>query len=458
MFVLQFTACISAVFGTFFWCACIQLVNGNTVTPSQYWPTTFFTGDWTRNEKRIPRDVHTQLGMSERKDDKKRKADVLWLNTGDLKYKWEKVSATQKISKCPAMNWLGDRQRFVTCIRQFREVLIRQNEQVVMKDSEYTPVTFDMPAELGAIPNGTVVFMKRPGLHHGKLQILRNSEDTVKNFIDTRRGEHWIAQVAIDPLLLAGKVFHVRFYVLVTSLDPLRVWTLPESSYIEFAGRNYTKDDGGHIDPLTRISNSGINERSLPEEIRSHPERFWKRIQVLKHELGEGSYADIVTGMQDVVVTTLLGIAKHIPKEASRLTTRRTCFEILGYDFMVDAKGKPMLLEINRSPSMDFNNEVKRVTKTQMLGDAYCIVGLGCEMATVRPGKVTAEEAEDLAREESSEETAAREMKRARRTGAILIWPNRTWTDKYGAFVRSRPELSAMRGSFGLKTNSHTEL
>ncbi len=49
---------------------------------------------------------------------------------------------------------------------------------------------------------------------------------------------------------------------------------------------------------------------------------------------------------------------------------RKRSFELFGYDFMVDERLRPWLLEVNSSPSLDYSTRVTEQLVKQMLEDS----------------------------------------------------------------------------------------
>ncbi|KAM9572327.1 tubulin polyglutamylase ttll6-like [Salvelinus alpinus] len=85
--------------------------------------------------------------------------------------------------------------------------------------------------------------------------------------------------------------------------------------------------------------------------------------------------------MEDVVIKAL--IAAHLTLKQNYLTGfpsqlgPRSCFEILGFDVLLDAKLKPWLLEVNHSPSFATDSQLDWEVKEALLTDALTLLNLG---------------------------------------------------------------------------------
>ncbi|KAJ8365054.1 hypothetical protein SKAU_G00138850 [Synaphobranchus kaupii] len=85
--------------------------------------------------------------------------------------------------------------------------------------------------------------------------------------------------------------------------------------------------------------------------------------------------------IEDVIIKTLISahpILKHnyhtcFPNHASG----SACFEILGFDVLLDYRLKPWLLEVNHSPSFTTDSRLDREVKDMLLYDTLVLINLG---------------------------------------------------------------------------------
>jgi hypothetical protein len=57
-------------------------------------------------------------------------------------------------------------------------------------------------------------------------------------------------------------------------------------------------------------------------------------------------------------------------------TTRNNCFELYGFDVMIDANLKPWVLEVNVLPSLSSSSNFDKKIKTQLVCDTLTLVGI----------------------------------------------------------------------------------
>ena len=71
---------------------------------------------------------------------------------------------------------------------------------------------------------------------------------------------------------------------------------------------------------------------------------------------------DILPIIETSLIATRLKINKN---------NRRFCFELFGYDFMVDHELKPWLIEVNTNPCLEESSAILKQYVPRMLDDAF---------------------------------------------------------------------------------------
>ena len=73
--------------------------------------------------------------------------------------------------------------------------------------------------------------------------------------------------------------------------------------------------------------------------------------------------------IQDIIIKSLTAVQKVIMND-------KHCFELYGYDVLIDDTLKPVLIEINANPSLTSNTSADNEMKVKMLDDMLTILDL----------------------------------------------------------------------------------
>ena len=78
----------------------------------------------------------------------------------------------------------------------------------------------------------------------------------------------------------------------------------------------------------------------------------------------------------DVIIKTLIAAEGPIVEEMNKVGNRqKCCFEVFGFDIMFDEALKPWVLEVNCLPSLSSSSIFDKQVKTQLICDAFTLVG-----------------------------------------------------------------------------------
>ncbi|CAD7960181.1 unnamed protein product [Amoebophrya sp. A120] len=146
--------------------------------------------------------------------------------------------------------------------------------------------------------------------------------------------------------LFNGRKFDVRQWVLVKSFDPLEIWMFSQC-YLRLCNEPY--DLGDLENRQKHISNWEVNKHAKGKHAQ---EGAVASLETFKNELHE------ITGNPDYWEEAILPelrtiIVKTCESVKTVVKQRKSCFEVFGFDIMIDDKLKPWLLEVNLSPACD---------------------------------------------------------------------------------------------------------
>ncbi|XP_026566551.1 tubulin polyglutamylase TTLL6 [Pseudonaja textilis] len=204
-----------------------------------------------------------------------------------------------------------------------------------------------------------------------------------KTVRDIKPGEDLICQLYISkPFIIDGFKFDLRIYVLVTSCDPLRVFVY-EEGLARFATSMYSDPSQSNLDNVCmHLTNYSINKHSA-NFVRDEDSGSKRKLSTFNKYMEQNGYdtGKIWKDIEDVVIKTL--ISAHPVLKHNYLTCFpnhimwSACFEILGFDILLDRKLKPWLLEVNHSPSFSTDSWLDKEVKDQLLYDTLILINLG---------------------------------------------------------------------------------
>mmetsp|Transcript_64732 Transcript_64732/g.154611 ORF Transcript_64732/g.154611 Transcript_64732/m.154611 type:complete len:958 (-) Transcript_64732:109-2982(-) len=192
-----------------------------------------------------------------------------------------------------------------------------------------------------------------------------------------------VSQYVSNPMLIQGLKFDLRIYVLVTSFEPLRAYVYREG-LARFASSPYSTKDEHLQDAYRHLTNYSINKGSknfvenqnATEDNCGHK---WSFSALNKHLQHVGVDVELMwTRIMDVIVKSLLSVQRSVSASTRETTVHESnCFELYGFDVLVDDNLKPWLLEVNLSPSMQAESPLDWQIKSSLLSDTFNLVGIG---------------------------------------------------------------------------------
>lgn len=168
--------------------------------------------------------------------------------------------------------------------------------------------------------------------------------DALTAFVGTQ--QDFVIQKYIErPLLIHGRKFDIRQFVLVTSLDPLVVFASSQC-YVRFSSKPYSADT---LDNVVHLTNHQVQKKEPenPGDIAKDIHRNQWSLASFKEHIGSDVWGALLKPRIDRLIARTLSSWPN--RERSH---RRNSFELLGLDILVDQDLNPWLLEVNSDPGL----------------------------------------------------------------------------------------------------------
>eukprot|EP00092_Neocalanus_flemingeri_P038130 GFUD01041502.1.p1 GENE.GFUD01041502.1~~GFUD01041502.1.p1 ORF type:complete len:823 (+),score=239.66 GFUD01041502.1:63-2531(+) len=178
------------------------------------------------------------------------------------------------------------------------------------------------------------------------------------------------------PYLINETKFDLRLYVLVTSMNPLRIY-LYDDGLVRFASNKYTNESSKVHDVFTHLTNYSINKKSasyLSNETSSEAQGHkWTLKTLWRHFDAEGiDHSVIWEKIKDLMIKTIISAeSSMVNLFQNNVASRYSCFELFGFDILLDSRLKPWLIEVNISPSLHSSSSLDLDVKSPLATEVF---------------------------------------------------------------------------------------
>eukprot|EP00644_Phytophthora_capsici_P012364 jgi/Phyca11/10089/fgenesh1_pm.PHYCAscaffold_46_\ len=188
--------------------------------------------------------------------------------------------------------------------------------------------------------------------------------------MQAKTADTYIVQKYVEsPYLIGGKKFDLRLYVLVTSFSPLTFW-IYRAGFARFSHTRYSQHKGDMDNLFMHLTNASVQKGADDYDKRlgcKWPLRSLKMFLISKH--GQEAVDHLFGAIQSLITRSLLAVQPTIIQD-------RHCFELYGYDVLIDSALKPWLVEVNASPSLTGDTEADYALKANVVQHTLNIVDL----------------------------------------------------------------------------------
>lgn len=299
-----------------------------------------------------------------------------------------RLADDQLICHFPNHYELTRKDLMVRNIKRYRRELEHDGNPLAERDEhghyihlDFIPVTYLLPADYNIFveefrrnPSYTWI-MKPAGKAQGvgiflinKLsQIKKWSKDTKGNPVTTSKEVYVISRYIQDPLLIGGKKFDLRLYVLVTSYRPLKAY-MYRLGFCRFCTVQYTPHMSEIDNMFVHLTNVAIQKHG--DEYNSCHGGKWTVSNLrlyIEGTRGKEASDKLFDDIHWLIVHSLKAVQNVMSSD-------RHCFEVYGYDIIIDNNLKPWLIEVNASPSLSHTTTNDRAMKMSLIYDTLRMV------------------------------------------------------------------------------------
>ena len=214
--------------------------------------------------------------------------------------------------------------------------------------------------------------LKRTNLNRGRqMKVLSNIDEIVKEInlmFEEKKPNNLIIQKYIEaPLLYNGRKFDIRIWVLFTYVgkcDKYEVYVFKEG-HLKACSDIFNIDSDNLFIHLTNYSVQKYNKNFSKVEIGNEISFQLFQEELNRQKSGKNFKKDIFPE-----IIKIISITSKAVKNKINIMNRKNCFEIFGYDFILDINYHPFLLEINTNPGLEESSPLIKMLVPRMINDA----------------------------------------------------------------------------------------
>lgn len=311
-----------------------------------------------------------------------------WRRTTDKrcdswKLKWVELNSSiawsafkdgeQLVNRIPNCHLLTNKLGLYNSLSEYHRVTMAlKGGRVKLRLEEFVPETYrideskDRETFLSAYQEGEIWICKPTGLNQGKGIYLIRSREEIDRMLTEREEKHSsrrtkppmsriVQRYITKPLLVEGRKFDIRCYMLIASTVPYLV--LYHRGYVRVTCDRYHPDS---VDLTNHLTNQFMQKKrddykELKDDTVWTMERLNKYINENCREKA-GIEEDWIHNTFDKKCMAIMKYCFNSVRH--KLSCRLGYFDLYGFDFMIDQDMGVWLIEINVNPALHVNCEV----------------------------------------------------------------------------------------------------
>lgn len=223
---------------------------------------------------------------------------------------------------------------------------------------------FDMDGERN------IWIVKPAGSSRGRGICLKRDLVEIMDMCKQKETQYIVQKYIENTLIMKCRKFDIRQWVLVTSWNPLTIWSYAEP-YIRFPASDFTYENLSNR--YAHLSNNSVAKYAKQVTTTHHIEgNMWcldEFRDYLQEEYGYDVWEDKISENVKSIVCNSLESVQDMFENSKGIQ-----FEMFGFDIMVDDNFNCWLIEVNSSPAMDYSTHVTERLVKMVLEDTIKVV------------------------------------------------------------------------------------
>lgn len=284
-----------------------------------------------------------------------------------------KIQSKHKINHFPNSEELCRKDLLVKNVQNY---LKNKHPSLCMEDIDFLPATYRLPSEYEHFVNeynannhknndtNTNTWIIKPfDRCQGDGIFLVNQLAEVNRCMQDASNDHHeylISRYIERPLLIGGRKFDLRLFVLVTSFRPLKAY-LYNDGFCRFCCERYTMHENMLSNKYVHLTNVGVQKTHDRFNAVHGGKWSLKCLQLyLDSTHSHGTRHKLFTNIHSIIKHSLRAVQPCIHNG-------RNFFECFGYDILIDNTIKPWLIEVNSKPSLSGTTSSDYAMKGQLI-------------------------------------------------------------------------------------------
>ncbi|CRK90324.1 CLUMA_CG004032, isoform A [Clunio marinus] len=178
------------------------------------------------------------------------------------------------------------------------------------------------------------------------------------NLTDTKNiNQDYFAQEYVeDPFFIDGHKFDLNIFVVITSVDPLRVYYYGKTYHFRFCNKPYDPNN------FKDVETYAVGDPHIPGLNFTYVETYFKKTYLAKEVERNFDPQIVDEQIEDCIrKITLMKEPKFIEAiaELKAAFGKNHFFELLRFDFILDSKLQLYLMEVNMSPNLEAHARIR---------------------------------------------------------------------------------------------------